>query len=109
MGIYNTILIKKSSEVEILRFFYVLKFGIVNYSIYLYNMENEKEMPIYPFNEQVIDAMVKQIPNLAIGITHPMDKEKKITYIYDRIVMFNKKELIDNYNLFFEGIIATLN
>ena len=64
---------------------------------------------IYPFNENVIDAMVKNIPNLAMGVTYPMTKEKKKSLIYDRIKDFNRKEIIDSYNLFFEGIIATLN
>ena len=64
---------------------------------------------MYPFNENVIDAMVEHIPNLAMGVTYPMTKEKKKTLIYDRIKDFNRKEIIDNYNLFFEGIIATLN
>ncbi len=64
---------------------------------------------IYPFNEVVIDTMVKHIPNLSIGITYPMTKEKKKNLIYDRIKSFNRKEIIDNYNLFFEGIIATFN
>jgi len=72
-------------------------------------MDIELNIPLHPFNEEVLDTLLINQPKFANGFKPENMNLNQKKQVYRQIKQFNSEKSNRVYNLFFEAIVSKLN